>query len=120
LPEAQRIQIHSSHFSAFLKYAKIKKLLYKAAKTTGTAAKKLMPGTVRHSFHNPVFGSPPSCKSGPVRLPQSSGERRLEKKNDLHFCKSLIFKWYHQESNRGHKDFQYKPLKITTVTPSVS
>ena len=46
------------------------------------------------------------CKSGPVRLPQSSGERRLEKKNDLHFCKSLIFKWYHQESNRGHKDFQ--------------
>ena len=45
------------------------------------------------------------CKSGPVRLPQSSGERRLEKKNDLHFCKSLIFKWYHQESNRGHKIF---------------
>ena len=29
-----------------------------------------------------------------------------KKKNDLHFCKSLIFKWYHQESNRGHKDFQ--------------
>ena len=37
---------------------KIKKLLYKTAKTTGTAAKKLMPGTVRHSFHAPVFGSP--------------------------------------------------------------
>jgi len=127
LPEALRIQIHSSHFSAFLKYAKIKKLLYKTAKTTGTAAKKLMPGTVRHSFHAPVFGSPrlPNvhrmhCKSGSVRLPQSSGERRLEKKNDLHFCKSLIFKWYHQESNRGHKDFQYKPLKITIVTLSAS
>ena len=72
-----------------------------------------MPGTVRHSFHAPVFGSPPSSECAPyalqtrpVRLPQSSGERRLEKKNDLHFCKSLIFKWYHQESNRGHKDFQ--------------
>ena len=34
------------------------------------------------------------------------------------FC--LLKKWCHQESNRGHKDFQYKPLKITTVTPSVS
>ena len=53
---------------AFLKYAKIKKLLYKAAKTTGTAAKKLMPGTVRHSFHNPVFGSPPSSECAPYAL----------------------------------------------------
>ena len=49
------------------------------------------------------------CKSGPVRLPQSSGERRLEKKNDLHFCKSLIFKWYHQELY-----FIYKWLYIIT------
>jgi hypothetical protein len=68
LPEALRKQIHSSHFSAFLKYAKIKKLLYKAAKTTGIAAKKLMPGTVRHSFHNPVFGSPPSSECAPYAL----------------------------------------------------
>ena len=51
-----------------MKYAKIKKLLYKAAKTTGTAAKKLMPGTVRHSFHNPVFGSPPSSECAPYAL----------------------------------------------------
>ena len=28
------------------------------------------------------------------------------KKRELHRCNSLIFKWYHQESNRGHKDFQ--------------
>ena len=32
----------------------------------------------------------------------------------------VIVWWCHQESNRGHKDFQYKPLKITTVTLSVS
>ena len=28
------------------------------------------------------------------------------KKKQLHFCNCLIFKWCHQESNRGHKDFQ--------------
>ena len=27
-------------------------------------------------------------------------------KKELHRCNSLSFKWCHQESNRGHKDFQ--------------
>ncbi len=29
-----------------------------------------------------------------------------KKERELHCCNSLSFMWYHQESNRGHKDFQ--------------
>ena len=33
-----------------------------------TMEAKLMPETVRHSFHNPVFGSPPSSECAPYAL----------------------------------------------------
>ncbi len=38
------------------------------------------------------------------RFGRSPRRPNKTKKNDLHRCKS--FSWYHQESNRGHKDFQ--------------
>ena len=64
-----------------------------------------------------------TCKYAPKScfLPLRGKEKSLNFKRIQGlalFC--LFLKWYHQESNRGHKDFQYKQLKITIVTLSES